>query len=832
MGAGRRTETVHFNLATGGSGHKVAPQRKLAERNRLGSVIFGCTTATYNECITNKIFGLPMTHITYVEHIVVGMPIFLFNYTERKMHGIFEAASEGALNISQYAWTGSTDGARTNYPAQVRVKLRSDFSRLVSVPESVFKEVLIDSYYEDGRFYFEVDSEQTDRLIKLFEERAITHTYRPAVPKSSLNAWQPATPSKVWKTRDADDKLKQPAKVVISEDGKAQYIPSSSKELPDEDAGLHQQNYWNRRPINGDESLSDESDDLQTSYKGPDTTSEAQMRRPSSSDKPEMDPVVQMRLANGYKPKLSGSSEPQVSVSEGVGARTELTASQREVASEILTRLGKITQVTSVAKETQTPQQQLVPQVQAQREVELAIRNPINGVTEWERIARDRSAQEQALLREEREKLSATLSVLDFSIGQTVQKNLDLYAMAIAQMRQDGIELRRILDEARMRPEELERVAALESSQVTMAAEVQALKQEVVDLRRQLELSGTREKLERIQENGSSQLSIIEFPDNQIPPAIYLIGGLGDQLSRLESVMVWSPATDRLKTAAPMLTPRCCAGASVLDGHVYVFGGGDGSSWYDTVERYDRRDDQWRACAPMKIKRGSLGGVTVGDRIFAVGGGNGLVSFSEVESYDPYLGTWLPCTSMFEKRFCVAATEFGGALYALGGFDGEQYLMSMERFDPREALWTRMPPMSTKRGSLSAAVLNGKIYALGGYDGDGILDAVETFDPRAGRWEAGHQMCCQRAYGAVAVVGEALYYMGGLAEDEAVDSGGYRSWRSQSQASWQQYILGSSIPGLGINSSYQIQRFTEATGWQSMRPRVIGKRSCLAAVVF
>lgn len=303
------------------------------------------------------------------------------------------------------------------------------------MPESVFKEVLIDSYYEEGRFYFEVDNEQTDRLIKLFEERAVTHTYRPAVAKTTLNAWQPATPSKVWKTRDADDKLKQPAKVVISEDGKAQYIPSSSKDLLDEETGLQQQNCWNRRPINGDESLSDESDDLQTSYKVPEITSEAQMRRASSNEKPELDPFVQMRLANGYKPKLSGSSESQSSISEGVSGRTELTASQREVAIEILTRLGKISQVaTSVAKETQTPQQQQVPQMQAQREGELAIRNPSDGITEWERIARDRSAEEQALLREEREKLSSTLSVLDFSIGQTVQKNLDLYAMAIAQV--------------------------------------------------------------------------------------------------------------------------------------------------------------------------------------------------------------------------------------------------------------------------------------------------------------------------------------------------------------------------------------------------------------
>lgn len=307
------------------------------------------------------------------------------------------------------------------------MKLRSDLTRLVSVPETIFKEILIDSYYEDARFYFEVDNEQTDRLTKLFEERTVLHQYRPAAPKVPTNAWQPATPSKVWKTREAEDKLKQPAKVVFSEDGKAQYIPSSSKEaLPDEDMRL-QQTFWNnRRPSNGDEDLSDESDDLHSSYSAPEMT------------KAEQDPVVQMRLANGYKPKLNGSSESQASVSEdGLSSRADLTASQREVASEVLSRLGKMTQSSAAPKETAQPQQQqqqLQPPVPAQREGELATRNSTDGTSEWERMARDRSVQEQAVLREEREKLGATLSDLDFSVAMTVQKNLGLYAMAIAQV--------------------------------------------------------------------------------------------------------------------------------------------------------------------------------------------------------------------------------------------------------------------------------------------------------------------------------------------------------------------------------------------------------------
>lgn len=54
----------------------------------------------------------------YVKNINPGMPLFLFNYTKRQLHGIFEAASPGQMNIDPYGWT--KDGSkRTLYPAQV-----------------------------------------------------------------------------------------------------------------------------------------------------------------------------------------------------------------------------------------------------------------------------------------------------------------------------------------------------------------------------------------------------------------------------------------------------------------------------------------------------------------------------------------------------------------------------------------------------------------------------------------------------------------------------------------------------------------------------------------
>lgn len=57
-------------------------------------------------------------HYSYIRNIDAGLPLFLFNYSDRQMHGIFEAAGPGQTNIDPYAW--SDDGtARTPYPAQV-----------------------------------------------------------------------------------------------------------------------------------------------------------------------------------------------------------------------------------------------------------------------------------------------------------------------------------------------------------------------------------------------------------------------------------------------------------------------------------------------------------------------------------------------------------------------------------------------------------------------------------------------------------------------------------------------------------------------------------------
>ncbi|PKI34133.1 hypothetical protein CRG98_045488 [Punica granatum] len=184
MGAGRKTETVHVH--TGNSPSTGAPyglntstsHRNLSKGN-LGGVIFGCKNSTMKDCLSKQLFGLPYGHFAYVKNIQPGLPLFLFNYSDRKLHGIFEAASPGILNIDPYGWTDGSD--RTPYPAQVQVRVRLHCQPL---SEDQFKPIISDNYYTANHFWFELDHAQTSKLISLLASLAIASSS--SIPQQSV----------------------------------------------------------------------------------------------------------------------------------------------------------------------------------------------------------------------------------------------------------------------------------------------------------------------------------------------------------------------------------------------------------------------------------------------------------------------------------------------------------------------------------------------------------------------------------------------------------------------------------------------------------------------
>jgi hypothetical protein len=88
--------------------------------------------------------------------------------------------------------------------------------------------------------------------------------------------------------------------------------------------------------------------------------------------------------------------------------------------------------------------------------------------------------------------------------------------------------------------------------------------------------------MENLQSSSNSSAPLLCGPHYEVEgPHIFLIGGYRDSAC-LSSLETFCPTTDRLLPLRPMSTARAYGAAAALKDHIYVFGGGNGTSWYHT----------------------------------------------------------------------------------------------------------------------------------------------------------------------------------------------------------------------------------------------------------
>jgi N-acetylneuraminic acid mutarotase len=207
----------------------------------------------------------------------------------------------------------------------------------------------------------------------------------------------------------------------------------------------------------------------------------------------------------------------------------------------------------------------------------------------------------------------------------------------------------------------------------------------------------------------------------------YVIGG-GDsggpfRPPAFTTVEEYNPNTDSWRTRASLPQGRSSAGSAVVNGKIYVIGGGD-AVWWDTplhasVAIYDPSTDQWSTGADMPTPRSGLGVAAVNGLIYAVGGSNydlDLISTNIVERYDPVKNQWTKRARMPVNRHFLTASAYNGKLYAVGGLinAGDTTSASVYRYDPTTNQWINRAGMSVPRYGIGSAVLNGQILVVGG----------------------------------------------------------------------------------------------------------------------
>ena len=95
---------------------------------------------------------------------------------------------------------------------------------------------------------------------------------------------------------------------------------------------------------------------------------------------------------------------------------------------------------------------------------------------------------------------------------------------------------------------------------------------------------------------------------------------------------------------------RKYSGVAVMGGHVYVFGGCDGSTTHTSAEVYDPVMDHWAFAAPLLCPRSGMGVAVLHGFIYVIGGSNNGTPLSSVEQYDPLSNRWAVGPSMATPR--------------------------------------------------------------------------------------------------------------------------------------------------------------------------------------
>ncbi|KAI0497003.1 hypothetical protein KFK09_023329 [Dendrobium nobile] len=134
--------------------------------SNFAGAIFMSNRETKLECLQRKLFGLPLSKSRFLKQVKAGMILFLFEHEERKLYGVFEATSDGALNIIPDAFRSTGQ----SYPAQILFKRIWMCKPLC---EDEFRSAIEENYYSPNKFHFGLSYEQVIKLTHLFYSRKI-----------------------------------------------------------------------------------------------------------------------------------------------------------------------------------------------------------------------------------------------------------------------------------------------------------------------------------------------------------------------------------------------------------------------------------------------------------------------------------------------------------------------------------------------------------------------------------------------------------------------------------------------------------------------------------
>ncbi|KAL6627375.1 hypothetical protein ACP70R_031101 [Stipagrostis hirtigluma subsp. patula] len=706
MGAGRKTETFNPAIPTQNRANAWYGAYSVAVRNlsedQLGGVIFGCKNNTINECLSKQLFGLPSGHFSYVKNVKPGMPLFLFNYSDRKMHGIYEAACAGQLNIDQFAWSDN-GRIKTQFPAQVRISTRT---RCLPVPESQFKIVISENYHKPRHFYFELDHAQTRALISLFKPAPVPH-----VP----NKWSPPRPlqSSTTIAYPVTGQLKSESypkgfnRFGVSSDS----CYMTSYKLIDPDGEYASTSRTSNSNLDEGASNWDDLDDDLTKEGTESINDGHQHANPMHEEQHDTEGVRQ-KLQDLF---VLRQNVAQYSKDAVDSASDNPTPHEAQFGATILRN-----RTDSISKDDASMEDQTSLELHHTNAELLRIIGELSKRT---------GAMEQKLIESDQEIIFLRESVKDTE----------------RRVQQLEYQIEKLLLKCNSSVPLLDRPYDAEGPSIFLIGGYRGS----TCLSSLESFCPTTDRLVPLRPMGSARAyaAVAALKDD-----IYAFGG-GDGSSWYHTVECYSKGKNKWIACPRLKREKGSLAGATLNGKIFAIGGGDGSTVFSEVEMFDPALGRWIDSLSMRQNRFSPAAAELNGALYVIGGYDGNTYLQSAERYDPREGFWSLLPNMTARRGSHSVAVLGDALYAVGGHDGNSMVSTVEIFDPRANSWRIGSPFSVSRGYGCAITMNDNLYYIGGVNDAGeTLETVEAYNERQGWLISGCTSIGRRAFACAIVV--------------------------------------------------------------------------------
>ncbi|MCY8009682.1 DUF1668 domain-containing protein [Bacillus haynesii] len=194
------------------------------------------------------------------------------------------------------------------------------------------------------------------------------------------------------------------------------------------------------------------------------------------------------------------------------------------------------------------------------------------------------------------------------------------------------------------------------------------------------------------------------------------------------------------KEKADLPEARVNASSGVVDGKIYIIGGGSTEQSYEkSTFMYDPKTNEWTRKADMPTPRGGAATVTIDHKIYVMGGLSEEGRVNTVEVYDTKTDTWdkiedLPFDKAIRENYLYAGA-IGKKIYVVG-FGASSYYAYTYSYDLETKKWEKKEDLKFRNEVRAgdSAVVNNKLYVFGG--NNYLLREVYEFDPVSDSWTA------------------------------------------------------------------------------------------------